>query len=224
MPLRQIQKWPRFWDIGGPTFGPVKYVKEVSHVQHMHANSILIHTNFSPKLMITWLKPDRTNESGPKVSFRTIHGQKTGSKNAADSGLQPSARPDFCQRPSVRFWRIWVSFWRSKGWFGFLKKKIITCPAVSISWNDKGSSSTVKCTKILNYRNDTRNRCHQFLSSKINSLWLSTLCHQNPKNFWNPEYFDSRTSISMWSLFHLWSMDFRFQFYSSNGATARFRF
>ena len=27
----------------GPNFGPVKYVKEVSHVKHMHANSILVH-------------------------------------------------------------------------------------------------------------------------------------------------------------------------------------
>ena len=32
---------------GGPTFGPVKYVKEVSHVEHMHADSILVHPNFS---------------------------------------------------------------------------------------------------------------------------------------------------------------------------------
>ena len=41
---------------GGPNFGPVKYVKEVSHVKHMHANLILVHPNFSSKLMITWLK------------------------------------------------------------------------------------------------------------------------------------------------------------------------
>ena len=40
---------------GGPNFDPVKYVKEVSHVKHMHANSILIHPNFSSKLVITWL-------------------------------------------------------------------------------------------------------------------------------------------------------------------------
>ena len=42
---------------GGPNFDPVKYVKEVSHVEHMHADSILIHPNFSSKLMIMWLKP-----------------------------------------------------------------------------------------------------------------------------------------------------------------------
>jgi len=46
------------WDLasplrGGPNFGPVKYVKEVSHVKHMHANSILVHFNFSSKLMVT---------------------------------------------------------------------------------------------------------------------------------------------------------------------------
>ena len=44
---------------GGPNFGPVKYVKEVSHVKHMHANSdLLVHFNFSSKLMVTWLKPN----------------------------------------------------------------------------------------------------------------------------------------------------------------------
>ena len=77
---------------GGPNFDPVKYVKEVSHVKQMHANSNLIHPNFSSKLMITWLNlfenpllirfqtdrkltfdPVRTNESGSKMSFRTIH-------------------------------------------------------------------------------------------------------------------------------------------------------
>ena len=31
---------------GGPNFDPVKYVKEVSHVKHMHANLILIHPSF----------------------------------------------------------------------------------------------------------------------------------------------------------------------------------
>ena len=31
---------------GGPNFDPVKYVKEVSHVEHMHADSLLIHPNF----------------------------------------------------------------------------------------------------------------------------------------------------------------------------------
>ena len=35
---------------GGPNFGPVKYVKEVSHV---YANSLLVHPNFSSKLMMT---------------------------------------------------------------------------------------------------------------------------------------------------------------------------
>ena len=78
---------------GGPNFDPVKYVKEVSHVKHMHADSLLIHPNFSSKLMITWLNffenpllirfrterkltfdPVRTNEGGSKMSFRTIHG------------------------------------------------------------------------------------------------------------------------------------------------------
>ena len=38
---------------GGPNFDPVKYVKEVSHVEHMHADSLLNHPNFSSKLMIT---------------------------------------------------------------------------------------------------------------------------------------------------------------------------
>ena len=38
---------------GGPTFGPVKCVKEVSHVKHMHADSLLVHPNFSSKVMIT---------------------------------------------------------------------------------------------------------------------------------------------------------------------------
>ena len=62
-------------------------------MEHMHADLILIHSNFSSKLMITRLNlfenpllirfqtdrklsfdPVRTNESGSKVSFRTIHG------------------------------------------------------------------------------------------------------------------------------------------------------
>ena len=74
---------------GGPNFGPVKYVKEVSHVKHMHANSFLVYSNLSSKLMITWLNPlsvhfqtdkkltfgpVRTNEGGLKVSFRIIYG------------------------------------------------------------------------------------------------------------------------------------------------------
>ena len=37
----------------GPTSDPVKYVKEVSHVKHMHAESLLIHPNFSSKSMNT---------------------------------------------------------------------------------------------------------------------------------------------------------------------------
>ena len=37
---------------GGPNFDPVKYVKEVSHAKYMHANSILVHFNFSSKLMV----------------------------------------------------------------------------------------------------------------------------------------------------------------------------
>ena len=32
---------------GDPNFDPVKNVKDVSHVKHMHANSILIHPYFS---------------------------------------------------------------------------------------------------------------------------------------------------------------------------------
>ena len=45
-----VQKWLFNFDPlvslvlrGGPNFDPVKYVKEVSHVKHMHANLILIH-------------------------------------------------------------------------------------------------------------------------------------------------------------------------------------
>ena len=38
---------------GGPNSGPVKYVKEVSHVKHLHADSLLVQLNFSSKLMIT---------------------------------------------------------------------------------------------------------------------------------------------------------------------------
>ena len=48
--LEQIQVVRR-----GSRFDPVKYVKEVSHVEHMPADSLLIHSNFSSKLMITWL-------------------------------------------------------------------------------------------------------------------------------------------------------------------------
>ena len=46
----------------GPTFGPVKYV---SHV--MHAKSLLVHPNFSSKLMITGVFDQF--ESGPKVGL-----------------------------------------------------------------------------------------------------------------------------------------------------------
>ena len=38
---------------GGTTVDPVLNVKEVGHVKHMHADSLLIHSNFSSKLMIT---------------------------------------------------------------------------------------------------------------------------------------------------------------------------
>ena len=77
---------------GGPTFDPVLNVKEVSHVKHMHADSLLINTYFSSKLMIRWLnlfenpllirfQTDRkltfdlvrTNEGGSKVKYRTTH-------------------------------------------------------------------------------------------------------------------------------------------------------
>ena len=76
---------------GGTTFDPVKCVKEVSHVKHMHAVSLLIHLNFSSKLMITWLNlfenpllirlqtdrkltfdPLRPNEGGMKVFVQFI--------------------------------------------------------------------------------------------------------------------------------------------------------
>ena len=40
---------------GGQNFDPVKYVTEVSHVKHMHADSLLIHPSFSSKLIITRL-------------------------------------------------------------------------------------------------------------------------------------------------------------------------
>ena len=38
---------------GGPTFDPLKSVKELSHVKHMHDDSLLIHPNYSSLLMIT---------------------------------------------------------------------------------------------------------------------------------------------------------------------------
>ena len=50
---------------GGPTLGPVKYAKEVSHVKHITWSWIVRKLNFDPV---------RTNEGGSKVSFRTIHG------------------------------------------------------------------------------------------------------------------------------------------------------
>ena len=75
--LDNLSKWVLNVLRGGPNFDPVKYVKEVSHVKYMHADSILIHPNFSSKLIITWRKPTfdpvQTNEGGSKVSFRTIH-------------------------------------------------------------------------------------------------------------------------------------------------------
>ena len=40
---------------GGSTFDPLKNVKEVGHVTHMHADSLLIHHNFPSKLMISGL-------------------------------------------------------------------------------------------------------------------------------------------------------------------------
>ena len=77
---------------GGPTFDPVLNVKEVGHVKHLHADLLLIHPDFSSKLMITWLNlfenpllihfqtdrkltfdPVRTNGGGSKVSFRTVY-------------------------------------------------------------------------------------------------------------------------------------------------------
>ena len=39
----------------GTTFDPVLSVKEVGHVKHMHAVSLLIHPNFSPNFMVTCL-------------------------------------------------------------------------------------------------------------------------------------------------------------------------
>ena len=38
---------------GGPIFDSVKYVKEVSHGKHVHADLRLVHPNFSSKFMIT---------------------------------------------------------------------------------------------------------------------------------------------------------------------------
>ena len=55
---------------GGPTFDPIKYVKEVTHVKHMHADSILIHPSFSSKLMITWLN---FLENPLLIRFQTDH-------------------------------------------------------------------------------------------------------------------------------------------------------
>ena len=71
-------------------FDPVKYVKDVSHVEH--TDSLLIHPNFSSKLMITWLclfenplfirfqtdrkltfDPVRTKEGGSKLRIRTFY-------------------------------------------------------------------------------------------------------------------------------------------------------
>ena len=77
---------------GGTTFDPVLSVKEVGHVKHMHAVSLLIHPNFSPNFMVTCLDlfensllirfqtdrkftfdPVRTNEGGSIVGFRTVY-------------------------------------------------------------------------------------------------------------------------------------------------------
>ena len=77
---------------GGTTFDPVLSVKEVGHVKHMHAVSLLIHPNFSPNFMVTCLDlfensllirfqtdrkftfdPVRTNGAGSKVSFRSVY-------------------------------------------------------------------------------------------------------------------------------------------------------
>lgn len=144
--------------------------------------------------------------------------------------LPPSARSDFYQLP-----RFWVDF-RRVG-FGRLvscrarqvfQKIIITCPAVSINWNDNGSSSTVKCTKILCYRNEIKIFFKKFYHQKN----IVGFCHQFVtkihENFGKIKKFDSRTSISMpYTLFHLWLIDFRFHFYSSNATArraARFRF
>ena len=76
----------------GTTFDPVLSVKEVGHVKHMHAVSLLIHPNFSPNFMVTCLDlfensllirfqtdrkftfdPVRTNGAGSKVSFRSVY-------------------------------------------------------------------------------------------------------------------------------------------------------
>ena len=104
---------------GGPNFDPVKYVKEVSHVEHMHANLILIHPCFSSKLVITWLNlfqnlilirfqtvrklnfdPVWTNEGGSKLSFRTnwVTWSLISKKNLDGSKLSRNAyaTSDFC--------------------------------------------------------------------------------------------------------------------------------
>ena len=58
---------------GGPNFDPVKYVKDVSHVKQMHADLILIHPNFSSKLMVTWLNPLLIRfQTDRKLSFNPV--------------------------------------------------------------------------------------------------------------------------------------------------------
>ena len=77
----------------GSNFWSSKVCKGGSHLKHMHADSLLIHPNFSSKLMIMWLNlfeypllirfqidrkltfdPVRINKGGSKVEIPTIHG------------------------------------------------------------------------------------------------------------------------------------------------------
>ena len=87
-----ISSFPVILQNSRSNFWSSKVCEGGSHVKHMHADSLLIHPNFSSKLMITWLilfekpllihfqtdqkfnfVPVRTNEGGSKVKFRTIY-------------------------------------------------------------------------------------------------------------------------------------------------------
>ena len=63
----------------GPTFGPVKFVNEVSHMEHMHTKLMIMWLNlFENSLLVRFqtdrklnFGPFRTNESRSKVDFGT---------------------------------------------------------------------------------------------------------------------------------------------------------
>ena len=66
---------------GDPTFGRVKYVKEVSHVKHMYADSLLVHPKFSSKLMITRGNPLLVRfQTDQKLNFGPVRTNEGGSK------------------------------------------------------------------------------------------------------------------------------------------------